>query len=455
MTNCSPALRIVYGAEEARHTLLRRQALEDYELSEALQASIRELFGEPLTADQVVARILAEVKADGDLAVRKYTRLLDGADLETLRVPEERIALAWQRTEPAIRQALELAAQRIAAFHQRQPRNSWLEWDAEGGALGQIVRPLERVGIYAPNGRAPYPSSLLMAAIPARVAGVPQIVVATPPRQGDLNDTILAAARVAGVREVYALGGAQAIAALAYGTESVPRVDKILGPGNIFVVLAKRRVFGTVDIDQLPGPTETLLIADDTTNPCYVAADMLAQAEHDPLASALLITPSPQLALQVREQVEQQRIGLSRCEIILSSLAARGGIVVVQDLDEALDLANEYAPEHLCLLTATPWDLVGRVRNAGGIFVGELSSEPLGDYVVGPSHIMPTGQTARFSSPVNVWDFVKITSVFGLGPIAAREIGPAAIVLAENEGLTAHAQAVRMRLNALEKREDP
>ncbi len=448
------SLRIVYGAAEARRTLLRRQALEEYEVSPALQANIERLFGLPLTPDQVVTRILAEVKADGDRALRKYSRLLDEADPETWRVPEERIELAWQRTEPALRQALDLAAQRIAAFHQRQPRNSWLEWDAEGGALGQIVRPLERVGIYAPNGRAPYPSSLLMAAIPARVAGVPQVVVVTPPRQGELNDTILAAACVAGVHEIYALGGAQAIAALAYGTASVPRVDKILGPGNIFVVLAKRRVYGSVDIDQLPGPTETLIVADDAANPAYVAADMLAQAEHDPLASALLITPAEALALAVREQVDRQLAALSRREIILSSLRVRGGAVVVANLDEALDLANEYAPEHLCLLTASPWDLVGRVKNAGGIFVGELSSEPLGDYVVGPSHIMPTGQTARFSSPVNVWDFVKITSVFALGPGTAREISPAAIAFAEKEGLTAHAQAVRMRLVSLEKRQD-
>jgi histidinol dehydrogenase len=285
-----------------------------------------------------------------------------------------------------------------------------------------------------------------MAAIPARVAGVPEVVVTTPPREGELNDAILAAAYIAGVREVYALGGAQAIAALAYGTESVPRVDKILGPGNLFVILAKRRVFGVVDIDQLPGPTETLLIADESANPAYVAADLLAQAEHDPLATALLITTSADLALQVQGELERQVGALSRKETILSSLTNRGGIVVVDRLDEALELANEYAPEHLCLLTADPWSLVGRVENAGGVFVGEWSSEALGDYVVGPSHIMPTGQTARFSSPLNVGDFLKITSVFGLAPSTARELGAAAIAIAEVEGLTAHAQAVRMRL---------
>jgi len=445
------SIRIVYGEEEARRTLLRRQTLDEYELSEELLAANERLFGEPLTADQVVARILAEVKEDGDSALFNYSRLLDGTTLDTLRVPEERIESAWQRTDPELRRALELAARRIEEFHQRQPRNSWIEWDKDGGALGQMVRPLERVGIYAPNGRAPYPSSLLMAAIPARVAGVPQVVVATPPRDGELNDTILAAAHIAGVKEVYAVGGAQAIAALAYGTESVPRVDKILGPGNIYVVLAKRRVYGVVGIDQLPGPTETMLIADEATNPAYVASDMLAQAEHDPLASALLITTSEALAIKVREEIGRRLGDLSRSEIIRSSLNTRGGIVVVKTLDSALDLANEYAPEHLCLLTANAWDLVGRVKNAGGIFVGEASSEALGDYVIGPSHIMPTGQTARFSSPVNVWDFVKITSVFGLGPDVAHEISDAAIAIAEEEGLTAHAQAIRVRMDELEK----
>ena len=444
-------VRIIQGAAEGRRTLLRRLPLDEYEAPPALQASINTLFGEALTPDQVVARILSEVRADGDAAVRHYSRLLDGSTLEALRVPQEHIDLAWKRTDPALRDALELAAQRIDAFHRRQPHNSWLEWDQEGGALGQIVRPLQRVGIYAPNGRAPYPSSLLMAAIPARVAGVPEIVVATPPRDGELNDTILAAAHIAGVREVYAVGGAQAIAALAYGTDSIPRVDKILGPGNIFVVLAKRRVFGTVDIDQLPGPTETLLIADETADPATIAADMLAQAEHDPMASALLLTPTESVALAVRDHIVRQLAHLPRSETILASLASRSGIVIVHDLSEAMDLANEYAPEHLCLLIANPWEWVGKVRNAGGIFVGDLSSEALGDYVVGPSHIMPTGQTARFSSPLNVWDFIKITSVFGVSPGVAQQISAAGIAIAEKEGLTAHSRAMRMRADKLER----
>jgi histidinol dehydrogenase len=444
-------IALIRGADEARRTLLRRRPLESYEASPELQASITRLFGEPLTPDQVVERILNDVRTRGDDALRAYTRLLDGAEPASLCVPPERIAQAWEATPPELRDALTLAAERIRAFHAHQPRNTWLEWDAEGGALGQMVRPLERVGIYAPNGRAPYPSSLLMAAIPAQVAGVPQVVVATPPHDGQLNDTILAAAHVAGVSEVYAVGGAQAIGALAYGTASIPRVDKILGPGNLFVVLAKRRVFGSVDIDQLPGPTETLLVADDSANPAYVAADMLAQAEHDPMASALLITPSDALAQAVRREICAQLTQLPRNEIIAASLAGQGGIVLVDSMETALQLANEYAPEHLCLLVRDPWQWLGCVRNAGGVFLGEWSSEALGDYVIGPSHIMPTGQTARFSSPVNVWDFVKITSVFAVGPATARQIGPAAVTIAECEGLTAHAQAVRLRLNDLAK----
>ncbi|MGM0399771.1 MAG: histidinol dehydrogenase [Chloroflexota bacterium] len=450
MTEEGTLVRIVHGVSEARRILLRRKTLDTYEVSEGLAASIEELFGEPLTPEQVVARILDRVRAEGDRALEYYTERLDGAKPATLRVPAERIEAAWERTDADLREALRLCAARIEAFHEKQPHGSWLAWDDDGGALGQRVRPLERVGIYAPHGTAPYPSSLLMAAIPARVAGVPQIVVATPPREGMLNDTILAAAHVAGIDEVYSVGGAQAIAGLAYGTETVPRVDKILGPGNIFVVLAKRQVYGNVAIDQLPGPTETLLIADATASPRYVAADMLAQAEHDPLASALLITTSEELARRVRQEIEEQIGFLSRAEIIRSSLGAHGGIAVVQDMDQAIDLANEYAPEHLCLLTADPWQLVGRIENAGGIFVGESSSEALGDYAVGPSHIMPTGQTARFSSPLNVSDFLKITSIFAPGPDTRRRVAEAAIRLAEEEGLTAHAQAIRVRQEKLD-----
>jgi histidinol dehydrogenase len=439
-------IRTVEGEAAARQTVLKRRSLDEYEANPSLQAEITHLFGQPLTPDEVVAQILRDVRAEGDEAVRRYSLLLDKGAAEPVRVPEERIHLAWQRTPLHLQQALQSAADRIAVFHRRQWQSSWLSWDDNGGAQGQIVRPLERVGIYAPNGKAPYPSSLLMAAVPAKVAGVPQIVVATPPHNGEMNDTILAAAHVSGVDEVYAIGGAQAIGALAYGTASVRKVDKIMGPGNIFVVLAKRRVYGTVGIDQLPGPTETLIVADQDANPVFAAADMMAQAEHDPLASAILITTSKALALRVCDEITRQLGSLARRSVIEASLAATGAIVIVPDIKTALNLANEYAPEHLCLLVANPWEYLGQVRNAGGVFVGEWASEALGDYVIGPSHIMPTGQTARFSSPVNVTDFVKITSVFNLNRDSLPQLSETAITLAEQEGLTAHAQAIRVRL---------
>jgi len=309
------------------------------------------------------------------------------------------------------------------------------------------VRPLARVGLYVPGGTAAYPSSLLMSAIPARVAGVKEIVVATPPgRDGKLPPVTLAAAHVAGVDRIVKAGGAQAIGALAFGTASVPRVDKILGPGNIFVTLAKSRVFGQVAIDAPLGPTETMLIADDSANAKLVAADLLAQAEHDPLASPILLTTSPELAERVADEIMEQLPQLSRQAIALAAFENNGGIVVVPDLYAAVDLANDYAPEHLCLLVRDPWALIERVRNAGGVFLGEASAEVMGDYVAGPSHSMPTGGAARFFSPINVEEFLKVTSLFALNDRALRELGPAAITLAEAEGFTAHAAAVRRRL---------
>ena len=346
-----------------------------------------------------------------------------------------------------LRDALETAAERIRTFHARQPSDSWTHWDEEGGT-GQIVRPLDRVGVYVPGGGAAYPSSLLMAVIPARVAGVREVVVATPPgRNGTVAPAVLAAAAVAGADTVYRMGGAQAIAAMAYGTETIPCVDKIVGPGNIFVTLAKRQVYGIVDIDQLAGPTETLLIADEAANPAFVAADLLAQAEHDTMATSMLITPSTTLALAVQHAVDEQLSELERAPVIRSSLEQNGGIVLVSSLDEAVELANAYAPEHLCLLVSDPWPLVDRIHHAGGIFVGEHSSEALGDYVTGPSHIMPTSGSARFFSPLSIRDFLKVTSLFAVNERAEKRLGPAAIQLAEAEGLTAHAMAIRRRLS--------
>jgi histidinol dehydrogenase len=321
-----------------------------------------------------------------------------------------------------------------------------MEWDDAGGGLGQMLRPLGRVGVYVPGGRAAYPSSLLMAAVPAQVAGVEDIVVSTPPGPGGrAAAVILAAAWVAGVERVFLLGGAQAVAALAYGTESVPRVDKIVGAGGQFVTLAKRQVYGDVGIDGLYGPTETLLVADATAEARLVAADLLAQAEHDPLATALLVTPSRPLAEAVQAEVQRQLPLLDRKDIVAEALRGQGAIIVVADIDEALALANEYAPEHLCLLVDDPWPLLGAVRHAGGVFVGHQVSEALGDYVVGPSHVMPTGGTARFASPLHVRDFLKVTSIFAPGEETVSRLGPAAQEIARAEGLTAHANAVAVR----------
>ena len=441
-----PALRMIDNLDEARGFLLRDRRLEDTALPPHVREGVRAVFGTDLTAPEIVDRILADVREQGDQAVLHYTEALDGARLERIEVAPEEFAQARSLVQPAVISALEAARERIERFHRKQLRTSWVDFD-ETGTLGQLLRPLERVGVYTPAGRAPYPSSLLMTAVPARVAGVDEIIVCAPPaRDGSLSPLILVAAEIAGVDRVFKVGGAQAIAAMAYGTASVPRVDKILGPGNLFVVLAKRRVYGEVDIDQLPGPTETLLIADDSASPQLCAADLLAQAEHDPLASAVLITTSAELAAAVEEQIAEQLPTLERADIARESLANNGAIAVVPDLDSAFSLANGFAPEHLCLLVRDPWSHIHRVRHAGGIFVGESSPEVLGDYAAGPSHVMPTGQTARFSSPVNVEEFLKIISIIGINDDGLRQLGPTAAALAHAEGLTAHARAIERRL---------
>jgi histidinol dehydrogenase len=423
---------------------------DPHALPATVQASIKATFGVELSAQQVVERVLQDVRTEGDEAVRRYTRAFDRAEVSQLEVPQHAIEQAVDRIGPQVMQALETAAERIRAFHASAKRQSWIEHTPSGGVLGQILRPLERVAVYAPGGRAPYPSSVLMAAVPARVAGVPRVVLASPPGpSGEVADVLLAAAHVAGVDAVYRVGGAQAIAALAFGTESIPRVDKIVGPGNLFVVLAKRLVYGQVGIEALPGPTECLVVADETANPAWVAADLLAQAEHDPLACSLLITPDRGLAEAVDAEVARQVQSLPRRAIVEESLANRGGIVETLDMAEAIDLANAFAGEHLCLAVRDPWLWLGQVRHAGGVFLGELNAEAIGDYTAGPSHIMPTGGTARFSSPVNVEDFTKIISVFALSPEDLRIAGPPAVVLARAESLEAHARAVECRLAGL------
>jgi histidinol dehydrogenase len=451
----SGVIRRFATAAAAREALLvsrGRLAVDPGALPAAVRSTIQATFGADLGAEEVVRRILEDVRTHGDAALRTYARAFDRVELDDLRVPPTAIEAATQRVGPAVMRALHQAAERIRDFHEHTRRHSWIEHTPEGGALGQLIRPLERVAVYAPGGRAPYPSSVLMAAIPARVAGVAEVLLASPPSApaGDVADVLLAAASVAGVDAVYRVGGAQAIAALAYGTQTVPRVDKIVGPGNLFVVLAKRMVYGQVGIEALPGPTECLVVADDSANPRWVAADLLAQAEHDPLACSLLITADHALAESVDAAVAEQVPSLPRRSIVEESLANRGGIVETRDLEEAIDLANAFAGEHLCLAVRDPWVWLGKVRHAGGVFLGELNAEAIGDYTAGPSHIMPTGGTARFSSPVNVDDFLKIISVFALGPDDLRAAGPPAVVLARAEGLEAHARAVELRLRALD-----
>lgn len=437
-------LRIVHSGTPQAAALLERLPLDELVPEASVIARTAEVFGEALTPEQFVERVRAEVRARGDAALRHLSERLEGAVPASFETSRGEIDAAYARVPEQLVQDLHLAAERVAAFHRQQRRQSWLDY---GEGLGQMVTPLERVGLYAPAGRAAYPSSVLMAAVPAQVAGVDEVVLCTPPqRDGRQRPEMLVAADVAGVGRIFKLGGAQAIMALAYGTETVPRVDKILGPGNIFVVLAKRRVYGAVDIDQLPGPTETLVLADDSASAEEVAADLLAQAEHDTLASPLLLTPSMALAEAVQGAVERQLETLPTAATARVSLVSRGGAVVVGSLEEGLHLANTYAPEHLCLLVREPWAFIGQVRHAGGVFIGSASPEAAGDYVAGPSHIMPTGQTARFSSPLSVDDFVKIISVVGLNRRRLQEIGPVAARLARAEGFEAHARAVELRL---------
>lgn len=467
-------LRIYDDLEQARQTVLRRRNLATPdEVPEPVRASIRRTFGADLTPEQAVACILADVRERGDAALADWTSRLDGLMLAHFEVPREAFAAAYAALPADLANALALAADRIREFHARQPLPNWETGDL-GGTLGQRAVPLERVGIYVPGGTAPLPSSLLMAAIPARVAGVKEIIVCTPASKADgrVPDVILAAAHLAGADRLFSLGGAQAIAAMAYGTDSVPRVDKIVGAGGLFTTLAKRQVYGQVGLDGLYGPTETVVVADDSANPAWVAADLLAQAEHDVLATAILLTPSRRLAEAVQTEITRQLnlpspsqgegpgvgvpspsqgegpgVGvLTRAEVIAAALAGQGGIVLTPDIETAVRLADEFAPEHLCLSVENPQVWAEHIHNAGGLFLGEHSFEVLGDYVAGPSHIMPTGGTARFSSPVNVLDFVKIVNVIALDAATAARIGPMAVRIAQAESLDAHAAAAQARI---------
>jgi len=439
-----------YEPQLARQTILKRTPPDEFPISQRVLDNIEHLFGERLTADEAVTRILRDVRTNGDSALQNWTKRLDSLGHEPAPVSKDLIQTALDSISSTQRHALEKAAARIEAFHRHQPLTSWFTNEL-GGTLGQIIRPLQRVGLYVPGGTAPLPSTVLMSAIPARVAGVKGIVVVTPPDRSladaetPIDPIILAACAIAGVDEIYPLGGAQAIAALAYGTETIRPVDKIFGPGNLFVTLAKRQVYGVVGIDGLAGPTETVVVADEFANPSWVAADLLAQAEHDLLASAILLTPSRSLIEKVQVEIAKQLEDRQRADIILASLENRGGAVLTRDLEEAVNLANEYAPEHLGLSVRDPWSWVEKVNNAGGVFMGEHSFEVLGDYLAGPSHVMPTGGSARFASPLNVWDFVKIVSLIALDAGTAQAIGPIAATIAESERLDAHANAALLR----------
>lgn len=431
----------IYDVERARRTILRREPPERQNLPPALLEGVERIFGQGVVPSEAVARILASVREEGDQAVRRWSQLLDEVQVEELRIPNSDLVEASQDLPAALSEAQRTAANRIRGFHERQPLQSWTT-EALGGKLGQRLTPIRRVGIYVPGGSAPLPSSLLMSVIPAQVAGVEEIVVCTPPRP---HATILAAAHLCGLETVYQIGGAQAIAAMSYGTESLAPVDKIVGAGNLFVALAKQQVYGLVGLDGVAGPTETVIIADTTAVPAWVAADLLAQAEHEPMASAILLTPDRSFAEAVQAEVARQIEPLSRSGIIAQSLSARGGIVLTEDLNAAAALVDEYAPEHLCLSVSDPAALADRIHNAGGIFLGERSFEVLGDYIAGPSHVMPTGGTARFASPLSALDFVKITSWIELDPETSAELSPLAAELAKAESLTAHASAAELR----------
>ncbi len=398
--------------------------------------------------EETVNEMIRQVRARGDEALFEYTQKFDGCRLtaETVKVSQEEIRQAYREVSPEFLEVMKKSAANITRFHEKQLHNSWFLPEENGTILGQKITPIAVSGVYVPGGKAPYPSSVLMNVLPARVAGVPRIIMTTPPGpDGKVNPNILAAADIAGVNEIYKAGGAQAIAAMAFGTESIPKVDKITGPGNIFVALAKKACFGYVSIDSIAGPSEILVLADESATPGYVAADLLSQAEHDEMASAILITTSKDLANRVSEEVTALTGRLSRKEIIEKSLENYGYILIARDMDEALCAVNEIASEHLEILTQNPFEIMTKVKNAGAIFLGEYSSEPLGDYFAGPNHILPTNGTARFFSPLNVDDFLKKTSIISYSREALSKVHKQIEMFAEKEGLTAHANSIRVR----------
>ena len=443
------ALNVIKGIQNAENVLVRIDPLDLDSLPESVLARTQEAFGEGVTPLQSIHQILDDVRQDGDAAVRRYAKLLDGSDLEDFRVTEEQMAQARNSVSKELRESLELAAQRVRDFHEATMPSDWV--DREKG-LGELVRPLDRVGLYAPGGSASYPSTVLMTAVPARVAGVREVILCTPPQRGEgLNPAVIVAAEIAGLDALYQVGGVPAVAAMAYGTASVPKVDKICGPGNIFVSYAKKLVQGSVDIDGVFGPTETIVLADKTANASFCAADLIAQAEHDPLATAILITNSQELVDQVGSEVTRMIAEQPRAEVAQAALDRQGRVVLVDSLEEAVDLVNRIAPEHLCLLLDDPWSWVDKIKHAGGLFLGEYSPEVMGDYIAGPSHVMPTGGTARFGSALSVHHFLRTMPVVGLSPSEFQTLGKAAVHIADAEGLSGHASAVQIRLDSLGK----
>lgn len=413
-------------------------------LEELLQRSP----GQYVEYEKTVAQIIATVKEGKNQALFDYTERFDHCRLtaETVQVCEAEIRAAYEKVDKELIRVMKRAKENIRAYHEKQVRNSWFDAKEDGTILGQKITPLDRVGVYVPGGKAAYPSSVLMNIIPAKVAGVREIIMITPPSaDGSVNAATLVAADIAGVDVVYKAGGAQAVAAMAFGTESIPKVDKIVGPGNIFVALAKKAVYGHVSIDSIAGPSEILVLADETANPRYVAADLLSQAEHDELASAILITTSRELAQQVSEEVDRFLAGLSRREIIQKSLDNYGYILVAENLEEAIECANEIASEHVEILTKDPFAVMTKIRHAGAIFLGEYSSEPLGDYFAGPNHVLPTNGTAKFFSPLGVDDFIKKSSIISYSKEALAGVHQDIELFAGQEGLTAHANSVKVR----------
>ena len=437
-------MRIIEGFEPAK-ALLERQPGADFAIdSPALRQRIKAVFGTEMSPEQAVVQIIDDVRSMGDAALFSYTLKIDRAKLSSLEVTKKQIKNAYREVDKELLSALKFAAKRISSFHQKQKDRIWSLTAKED--FGHL-RPIERIGAYAPGGTASYPSTVLMTAIPARIAGVKEVILATPPRvDGTVPAATLVAADIAGVDRTFSVGGAQAIAALAFGTDSIPKVDKICGPGNIFVVLAKKLVYGAVAIDSLPGPSEVLIIADANADPAYCAADLLAQGEHDPLAAAILVTDSRKLAEEVAEEVERQLKSLKRRDIAAESLQNQGLIAVVADIAEAIELANLYAPEHLSLMVKSADAYVERITNAGCIFIGNSSSVVLGDYAAGPSHVLPTSATARFSSALNIIDFVKLINVVDVNKAALKKLAKSAAVIARAEGFEAHARAVEKRL---------